>query len=150
MQQIGTAILGWANDGLTVRVVRGRKMRTSESLFDEFAAAPQFPIYFGENWNAFDECISEPEDSTLKLGAGCVIVVTEPDEVMADEEFDLKLLATTLGRAADELGAPIVLGASWDRPAVPFHVVLAGDNRSLKVASRRWSDAGFMMDVVRI
>jgi hypothetical protein len=33
------AVLGWADAGLTVRTVRGRKMRTVERLFDEMAAA---------------------------------------------------------------------------------------------------------------
>jgi RNAse (barnase) inhibitor barstar len=44
-----------------VRVVRGKKMRTATDLFDEFAAAFQFPDYFGENWNAFDECLDDLE-----------------------------------------------------------------------------------------
>jgi len=31
------------------RPVRGRKMRTVEGLYAEFAAAMQFPYYFGDN-----------------------------------------------------------------------------------------------------
>lgn len=50
---------GWRDDGLTVLTVRGRKMRTLETLYDEMAAALQFPQYFGENWPAFNECLSE-------------------------------------------------------------------------------------------
>ena len=42
-----------------VRLVRGEKMQTMEELFDEFAAAFQFPTYFGENWAALDECLSD-------------------------------------------------------------------------------------------
>ena len=34
---------------LAVRVVRGHKMRRLPDLYDEFAAALQFPNYFGEN-----------------------------------------------------------------------------------------------------
>ena len=44
---------------LTVRTVRGRKIRTVGRLFDEMAAALQFPYYFGENWPAFDECLAD-------------------------------------------------------------------------------------------
>lgn len=141
---IGKSVFDWTSAGLMVRVVRGRKMRTSEALFDEFAAALQFPIYFGENWNAFNECISEPEDGTWDPGAGYVVVITEPHEVMADEECDFRLLADSLNWAAEALGVPIERGAWWDRPAVPFHVVLAGDNQSLELASRRWANAGFV------
>ena len=142
---IGKSVFDWTSAGLMVRVVRGRKMRTSEEVFDEFAAALQFPIYFGENWNAFIECICEPEDGTLAPGNGYVVVVTEPDEVMADNEYDFKLVALALSRAAEELGTPIERGAWWDRPAVPFHVVLAGDDQSLELASRRWANAGFVL-----
>lgn len=41
------------------RIVRGSKMRLRTGLFDEMAAALQFPWYFGENWDAFDECIND-------------------------------------------------------------------------------------------
>src|SRR5438128_11682083 len=44
---------------IVCRVIRGRKARTRQGLFDEFAAALQFPCYFGENWDAFDECITD-------------------------------------------------------------------------------------------
>ena len=44
---------------VTSRVLRGHKMRTTAALFDEFAAALQFPCYFGENWDAFDECLTD-------------------------------------------------------------------------------------------
>jgi len=37
---------------LAVRLVRGHKSRAVDGLFDEFAAALQFPYYFGANWAA--------------------------------------------------------------------------------------------------
>jgi hypothetical protein len=52
-------IHGWQEARLVVRSVRGRKMTTTAQLYDEFAAALQFPPYFGENWAAFDECLSD-------------------------------------------------------------------------------------------
>lgn len=58
-EAIGSALLGWVESGLAARVVRGRKARTLGGLFDEFAAALQFPLYFGENKDAFNECISD-------------------------------------------------------------------------------------------
>jgi Barstar (barnase inhibitor) len=32
---------------------------TKQDLFDFFKGALQFPDYFGNNWDAFDECISD-------------------------------------------------------------------------------------------
>lgn len=42
-EAVGSVVLSWAELGLVPRIVRGRKMRTLMGLFDEFAAALQFP-----------------------------------------------------------------------------------------------------------
>ncbi len=49
--------LGGPNE--IVRVVRGAQMRSIHGILAEFAAAFQFPWYFGFNRDAFDECISD-------------------------------------------------------------------------------------------
>jgi hypothetical protein len=140
-QGVGSAVIGWADAGLTARVVRGRKMRTLHGLFDEFAAALQFPLYFGENEDAFDECIAELE--TLPAGEGYVVTITEPDEVLTDaNSLALPWLARSLASAAEAWSLPVDLGEWWDRPAIPFHVVLAGPQDVLLRAERRWSSAG--------
>lgn len=116
-------------------------MRTEAALLDEFAAALQFPIYFGENKDAFDECLAELDN--LPPGKGYVVTITEPDQVLADESPGaLHWLVRSLQRAAKELGQPIELGEWWDRPALPFKVVLAGSRECVAIAERRWSSAG--------
>jgi len=35
-----------------VRIVRGKRSHASSELFGEWAAALQFPYYFGHNWDA--------------------------------------------------------------------------------------------------
>lgn len=47
------------NEKWITRLVRGTKCNTTEKLFNEFSAVFQFPWYFGENWNAFEECIND-------------------------------------------------------------------------------------------
>ncbi|MGL4745925.1 MAG: barstar family protein [Dermatophilaceae bacterium] len=140
-QAIGSAVSGWVESGLAARVVRGRKARTLGGLFDEFAAALQFPLYFGENKDAFDECIADLE--TLPAGEGYVVTVTEPDQVLADAGAeDLRWLADSLESANAAWSQPVELGEWWDRPAIPFHVVLAGERAVLDQADRRWTRAG--------
>lgn len=140
-QTVGSAVSGWIESGLTVRVVRGRKMRTLGGLFDEFAAALQFPLYFGENWDAFDECISDLE--TLSAGEGYVVTIIEPDQVLVDAGVEaLRLLANSLESAASEWSQSVELGEWWDRPAIPFHLVLAGEREPIELAARRWSAVG--------
>lgn len=138
---VGSAVMGWVEAGLTARVVRGRKMRTTNGLFDEFAAALQFPLYFGENWAAFDECLADLE--TLPAGAGYVVTVTDPEQVLVHAGDDeLQRLADSLESAASGWSQPVELGEWWDRPAVPFHVVLVGPREPLDLAATRWSVAG--------
>lgn len=138
---VGSAVIGWVESGLTARVVRGRKTRTLSGLLDEFAAALQFPLYFGENMDAFNECIADLE--TLPAGRGYVVVITEPDQVLADASAEeLRWLVNALVSANDSWSQPVELGEWWDRPAVPFHVVLAGESDVVERAARRWSSAG--------
>ncbi|MGW3652905.1 barstar family protein [Streptomyces sp. NPDC000878] len=40
-------------------VIRGADCRTRAELFSEWARALDFPRYFGHNWNAFHDCLSE-------------------------------------------------------------------------------------------
>lgn len=134
------AVTGWADAGLTVRVVRGRKMRTWGALHDEFAAALQFPWYFGENADALSDCLTDLD--WLPRQAGYVIVIADPDEVLGDAEPDaLQRLASLLGDAAEQWAQAVEEGEWWDRPAIPFHVVLhaAGDAAAV---IQRWSATG--------
>jgi barstar (barnase inhibitor) len=134
-------ISGWADSGLTVRIVRGRKMRSWEGIFDEFAAALQFPWYFGENRDALAECVTDL--GWLPRQSGYVIVVTEPGEVLADADADaLTTMVTILNDAGAEWARPIDLGEWWDRPAVPFHVVLHSDTGEAADVTHRWKIAG--------
>jgi len=140
-QAVGSAVLGWAESELTVRVLRGRKMRTLPGLFDECAAALQFPLYFGENWDAFDECVADLEG--LPAARGFVVVIVDPDELLVEAGHEaLGLLLDSLESATAVWGRSVELGEWWDRPAVPFHVVLAGERDAVELAAHRWSAAG--------
>jgi RNAse (barnase) inhibitor barstar len=112
---------------LVVRTVRGNKITTAERLFDEFAAALQFPDYFGENWDALDECLA---DLSWLPGTGYVIVVRDAIEVLSKEHSQsLLTLVNVLDRAAEEWNVAIELGEPWDRPAKSFHVILHADSQ---------------------
>lgn len=137
---ISTLIATWADANLTVRVTRGSKMRSVPGIFDEFAAAFQFPLYFGENKDAFDECLGDLEG--LPRGEGVVLVITEPALVLADAPSELPWFVDALTVAANEWAQPVDLGEWWDRPATPFHVVLASAPSSFEVAHERWRAAG--------
>lgn len=134
---IDTTAMGWTDSGLLVRIVRGRKMRTSEGVFDEVSAALQFGLYFGENWDAFEECMRDLEN--LTPGNGIALIVTEPDQLLFDTPADeMRWLRRALEAAHGSWARPIGRGEWWDRPAVPFHVLFAGSRPSTDGALQRW------------
>src|SRR5215469_636745 len=44
-----------------VRAIRGKKSTTVADFFDEVGEAWQLPYYFGENWNVFNDCMTDLE-----------------------------------------------------------------------------------------
>jgi hypothetical protein len=138
------AVLGWRDAGLTVRTVRGRKMRTVEGLFDEMAAALQFPNYFGENWPAFDECLADMD--WLPMTVGIAVLVHDAADVLADAaEVELEVFVRSIEAARSAYSEPIESGEWWDRPAVPFHVVLHSVPADAGALRARWQKAGAML-----
>jgi len=137
-KDVAAEALGWQDSGLVVRAVRGRKARTLDRLFDEFAAALQFPYYFGENWAAFRDCISDLD--WLPFKPGVVVVVYGADEVLADAHpAEMTTLVQKLATASEEFAEAVNEGEWWDRDPVPFHVVLQGQSDG---DFERWRHAG--------
>lgn len=131
----------WAGVGLTVRSVRGSKMRSTEALMDELSAALQFPHYFGENWAALDECLSDME--WLLPTAGIVLVIRDAVEVLVGEDTaELDAFIRALANASSVYGSPVEQGEWWDRPAVGFHVVLQTSVEFADELVRRWRSFG--------
>lgn len=142
---VETEALGWADAALVVRAVRGRKARTLEGLFDEFAAAFQFPYHFGENWAAFRDCMSDLD--WLPFEPGVVVLVYDADEVLVDAHpAELPTFVRTLATAAEEFAEPVNEGEWWDRAPVPFHVVLQGHDED---DFDRWRTAGATLAPLR-
>jgi len=113
LQQLGGA-------RLACRTIRGNKSRTKQSLFDEFAAALQFPCYFGENWDAFDECINDLE--WLCAEAYVLLIVNSTHLLEGEPAEQVDLFLQTLASAGREWSKPV--DGEFARKARPFHVLL--------------------------
>jgi RNAse (barnase) inhibitor barstar len=61
-------------------------MRTVNSLFDEIAASFQFPWYFGENWDALDECLN---DLAWLPARSYLLGIMDASQVLSEEEHEL-------------------------------------------------------------
>ncbi|WP_227984172.1 barstar family protein [Nocardia spumae] len=99
--------------GYVARELRGAKMRTTTGLFDEFAAAFQFPYYFGDNRDAFDECLRDL-DEFVGEAPGYVAVIRDSADLLIDQSEDLDWFAEAMTDAA----------RYWTRRGVAFRVVL--------------------------
>jgi Barstar (barnase inhibitor) len=115
--------------GYTVRVVRAEKMRTTQALFDEFAAALQFPYYFGANKDAFDECLRDVDD-WLGESPGLVLTVRDAGQLLADEPGELAWFVDAIEDAAR------------GRAGGLLRVILQADRASASALARRWKSAG--------
>lgn len=86
-------------EGKTARVLRGQRCQTRERLFQELAAALQFPHYFGENWDAVEECLGDLgwiDDPRLTL------LVTNSDQLLPHHEAEFVAFVNVL-RSVHEL-----------------------------------------------
>ena len=63
--------------------IRGKRCMTSGGFFREYSAAFQFPAYFGENWNAWDECACDLDWLTF---SSLAIIIDRYDLLLSREK----------------------------------------------------------------
>ncbi|MCU1529389.1 MAG: hypothetical protein JWP75_3152 [Frondihabitans sp.] len=132
---------GWNAAGLAVRMVPGDAAATDAELFRTLARCLDLPVTFGETWEFLDETLGAVDELIgLDAEVGLVIVIEHPEAVLSSGR--LEQLVAVLARAAHDWAAPVDDGDEWDRPAVPFHVVLAPDERRTPAWAARWLAAG--------
>ncbi|MEU4312694.1 barstar family protein [Nocardia sp. NPDC024068] len=98
-----------------VRELRGSRMRTVAALFDECAAALQFPYYFRPNKDSFDECLLSLDESLGEAG-GYVIAIRDAEQLLADAPGEREWFASVVEECAD----------FWPSREVVFRVILQG------------------------
>ena len=111
------------DQGPFVAVVRGWRMRTAADLHHEVAAALQFPAYYGNNWNALDDCL---QDLSWLGGHGLVLVITRAGEVLLDDDLDAEVLWESLVYVREAWRHPVEQHFGRAEPA-PWTVVLQDD-----------------------
>ena len=85
--------------GALIRLIRGARCKRDSGVFQEFAAALQFPYYFGHNWDAFDECIN---DLSWVQFESCTLVLTNVDQILEGSDEAFGILMQLLTKAATE------------------------------------------------
>lgn len=102
--------------GFLVKEFQGRKCHTKAGLLGEFARVLDFPSYFGKNWDAFEDCLT---DLHWLPAPGYLFIMTEAEQVLPDHDEEYG----TFIKILEESGK--MWGAEQDvRPAIPFHLFL--------------------------
>ena len=106
-----------------VRSILGSECINRPALHAAVAAALQFPAYYGHNWDAMDECITDLE----WLPATRYLIHIDGIEDLLPNESD---------GFTQFLGVLLDAHRSWRHPeargqAVPFHVLFSGSQAGL-------------------
>ena len=102
-------------DDLMVKTLNGRACRTKDGLLKEIARTLAFPDYFGENWDALEECLC---DLSWVAGRGHLLLIEQAEALLAGVDKDYRTFVSIL-RATGAYWASEEAG----RSAKPFHVV---------------------------
>lgn len=142
-ESIADALCVWEREALgnrIGRIVRGAKCQSPAELFDEWAAALQFPVTFGENWDAFADCMrdwSHVRDKSL-----IAIGVTQADQLLRDAaEKPQKTMAAALMMCAEDMNMP-----NRPRKPRPMHVIFQAPARHVESFLNRWRKYGLEID----
>jgi hypothetical protein len=106
-----------------VRSLRGKKMRTTQALMNEFAAALQFFDGFGENWYALRDCL-EYMDEWLPADAYVLIIENAQELLHEEQPSAMSALLKTLHETGEWWAKPIADNGRFNRKEIPFHVLL--------------------------
>lgn len=82
--------------GNSCRLINATELQTKTEIFDVFAKAFEFPDYFGRNWDALDECMS---DLSWLSGDGIVLIVLRSSAI-SDDSPDHRVLLSILLHAS--------------------------------------------------
>lgn len=125
---------GLRSDGppCACRIIRGRKSRNSEAFFDEVSAALQFPEYFGENWNAFEDCLRDLADI---CPLPHFLFISQASQLLADEEDMLRVMLQMVTDTS-------ALWQSVSSGPIPLKLVLQEDAANMPVLMNRLRSAG--------
>ncbi|MGL6236213.1 MAG: barstar family protein [Segniliparus sp.] len=117
-----------AAEGNIVRFIRGEKATTKADLFDEFAAALQFPFHFGHNWDALSDSLADLD--WLGVAFGYYVVIWNADKFLAGDADSLQAFASIVQDA----------NVTWtNSQRKPFKVVLQVSEGKAEQVKAAWS-----------
>ncbi|MEJ9078433.1 barstar family protein [Gordonia malaquae] len=130
--------------------VRGWKCATFADLYDEFAAAFQFPSYFGYNKDALLDCLQDFFDEDLQYQAatsGLNLIIWHADKVLRDGiglqgRVDLGDFIDILYSTISEISSPEGIRSGFEPVSRSVTVYLQFDDDDAASDLARWTSVG--------
>lgn len=103
--------------------IEGTNCANKKQLFNEFAKQFQFPSYFGQNWDAFNDCMTDL--NWLEGVNGYHLFIHHFDELLTDLAADFRLFIEIL----EEMIIEWRKGSNYGIEKLPqrFEVTIHGD-----------------------
>ena len=99
----------------------GSRMQTVEGFFREYVREFSLPEYFGWNWAAFDECMTDLDDTPARA---YLTLIRRADDLLSAEPGDLDTCLRQLLAIGRHWSMAFALGPDWGGGEVPFHTIL--------------------------
>ena len=132
------------DDRAVVRELRGRKMRSWPALFDEVAAALQFPHFFQDNLAGLNDCM---RDLSWLPGLRYLLVISDAAELLREvAPEDLSVFLFLLHDVARGWARPAAAQGRAGTGERPFHVILHEHGPRIATLETRVLQAGVLVD----
>jgi RNAse (barnase) inhibitor barstar len=102
-----------SKNGWRLFYLDGAKIRDKKTLLDHMARAMDFPDYFGKNWDALNDCLTDLERAT-----GYIVLFDAPDRFMQNSPADWDVALDVFNTAIE----------FWREQGIPFYVLLRGSS----------------------
>lgn len=119
-----------------ITMLSGSDLLTKESAMTAIGTAMSFPSYFGRNWEALRDCLTD----LSWIESNVVVLVIEQAEVLQTESEVVRKLQHCFSRAVEYWRNPWDIGEMY-RKVSRFHILLRADSSVLAALETRFGEA---------
>ena len=98
--------------------IDGNEVKTKAEFFQASAQMMNLPDYFGDNWDAFSDCIN---DLSWLSADGYILLYTQPDHFAHSDPSEWSIALDIFQEAVE----------SWQETDIPMYVLLRTDSLAL-------------------
>jgi RNAse (barnase) inhibitor barstar len=129
-----------------IKIIRGEKSKSKTPFFNEVSAALQFPAYFGENWDAFEECINDLE---WLPGDAYILLVSEATQLFGNAKYkkDFRTLIEIL-EDTNKQKLEVKHHSAGESKPVSFHVVFQCTETKVNIFKHRLDEVSAKYEIL--